>query len=155
MISPAVGWGVGKLGELNEARWIKKQLPLFANKMDKWNKAVAAAQRTGLPPYKTLAAAAFNEASRAASQLGINLTGIVGAAAQEENDKKLRPQDQKRNGGAVNPQNRARGGVIDNSSRTKPKFHPVIAGARLAPDGHYYLHDATRPGKFLRVVKHG
>jgi hypothetical protein len=28
-------------------------------------------------------------------------------------------------------------------------------GARLAPDGHHYLADPSRPGKYLRVVANG
>jgi hypothetical protein len=30
---------------------------------------------------------------------------------------------------------------------------PPIPGARLAPDGHHYIADPNRPGKFLRVEK--
>jgi hypothetical protein len=36
---------------------------------------------------------------------------------------------------------------------SKPQNHPVIHGARLAPDGHYYVNDPNRPGKFLRIVE--
>ncbi len=30
-------------------------------------------------------------------------------------------------------------------------FNPASIGARKAPDGHHYLADPTRPGKYLRV----
>lgn len=30
-------------------------------------------------------------------------------------------------------------------------FHPSMIGARQAPDGHHYLPDDSRPGKYLRV----
>ncbi len=42
---------------------------------------------------------------------------------------------------------RAQGGAVD-----KP-FHPHDIGARLAKDGHYYLADPKRPGKYLRVIR--
>jgi hypothetical protein len=31
------------------------------------------------------------------------------------------------------------------------RFNPASIGARKAPDGHHYLADPTRPGKYLRV----
>jgi hypothetical protein len=30
---------------------------------------------------------------------------------------------------------------------------PPLPGARKAPDGHWYLPDPMRPGKYLRLVK--
>ncbi len=33
-----------------------------------------------------------------------------------------------------------------------PIPHRIIRGAKQAPDGHYYISDPTRPGKFARVV---
>jgi hypothetical protein len=155
VISPVVGYGVGKLGEMSEARWARKQMPIFADKMQKWQKAVAAAQRTGLPPYKMIAAAAFNEASRVGTQLGIDLRGIVGAAAQEENNSQPGPQDQKRDGGNIKPEGRRHGGKVNDSPRSKPAYHPKVTGARLAPDGYYYLKDPNRPGKYLKVIERG
>jgi hypothetical protein len=32
---------------------------------------------------------------------------------------------------------------------------PPVPGARLAPDGHHYVADPNRPGKYLKVVSHG
>ena len=32
-----------------------------------------------------------------------------------------------------------------------PAFHPSMIGAQQAPDGHHYLKDPSRPGKYLRV----
>jgi hypothetical protein len=29
---------------------------------------------------------------------------------------------------------------------------PPFKGARLAPDGHWYVMDSSRPGKFLRII---
>jgi hypothetical protein len=31
-------------------------------------------------------------------------------------------------------------------------FNPASIGARRAPDGHHYLDDPTRPGKYLKVL---
>lgn len=42
---------------------------------------------------------------------------------------------------------RAKGGKI-----TKAPSKPPVTGARKAPDGHWYVRDRTRPGKYLRVV---
>jgi hypothetical protein len=32
---------------------------------------------------------------------------------------------------------------------------PSVPGARKAKDGHHYVSDPKRPGKFLMVVHHG
>jgi hypothetical protein len=32
---------------------------------------------------------------------------------------------------------------------------PPVPGARLAPDGHHYVADPNRPGKYLKVASHG
>lgn len=162
-VSEAVGAGleagisrVGqRIAERIEARGVAKHLPLAAEAMAKWQKAVSTAQRMNQPQYNKMALVAYSNAARAMSGLGIDLRGIVGAAAQDENNKKKRPQDQKRNGGGVNPQTRAHGGSVSDSSPTKPKNHPVITGARLAPDGEYYLADPSRPGKYLKVIERG
>ncbi len=42
-------------------------------------------------------------------------------------------------------------GVVD--AMPKDKFHPMKIGAQQAPDGHWYLPDAKRKGKYLRVVE--
>jgi hypothetical protein len=162
-VSEAVGAGLEagisragqRIAERVEARGVAKHLPLAAEAMAKWQKAAARAASLNQPHYNKLAIAAYSDAARAMSGLGVDLRGIVGAAAQDENNKKKRPQDQKRNGGGVNPQTRAHGGTVGDSASTRPKDHPVIHGARLAPDGFYYLPDASRPGKYLRVIERG
>lgn len=144
---------IGKMREASQVKQVAKLLPMAAEKMAAYQKAVTAAQRTGLPPYKALANAAGVELSHAMSQFGINWNGIVAAAAQDQKGKKEGPQNQKRSGGAVQPDTRAHGGKISDSRSRKPAEHPVIHGARLAPDGHYYVNDPGRPGKFMRVVE--
>lgn len=36
----------------------------------------------------------------------------------------------------------------------KPKIiKPLVAGVKKAPDGHWYMPDPARPGKYLRVIQ--
>jgi hypothetical protein len=41
------------------------------------------------------------------------------------------------------------------ASPPRPGVEPPVPGARLARDGHHYLADPRRPGKYLRVVPNG
>jgi hypothetical protein len=73
-----------------------------------------------------------------------------GIAASEENKKDVpRVENKKNNGAAVkNPNQFAHGGRVGDS-------HMRVFGAKLAPDGEYYVNDTNRPGKYLRVVHRG
>ena len=41
------------------------------------------------------------------------------------------------------------------ATETRKMAHPPVPGSRQASDGHHYLADSKRPGKFLRVLQHG
>ena len=156
----AAGVGLGlryaKKADVKMAKEISRLLPDIGQKAKDYQKALAAYQRSQQPYYKTkmiTSGAAFNNALR---PLGVSLGNIYGAAAaQDDKNKNTGPQNQKRNGGGVQPQTRAHGGTVGDSAPAKPSLHPVIHGARLAPDGRYYLPDASRPGKYLRVIERG
>ena len=82
--------------------------------------------------------------------LGPSATGMqvplipgINAAAQGEDNQ--RPPAQQKAGGRVEQQ-RAAGGKVEH------KFNPESIGARKAKNGHYYIPDAKRPGKYLLVL---
>ncbi len=69
-----------------------------------------------------------------------NLQSLNPASAQQDQPNVPGPLGQQQNGGKVEePGSFAHGGSVPH-------------GARLAPDGHHYLPDANRPGKYLRIV---
>jgi chaperonin GroES len=47
------------------------------------------------------------------------------------------------------------GGAASPGAGTRAGSQIGIPGARQAPDGHHYVDDPARPGKFMRVVPHG
>ena len=162
-VSEIIGYNAAKIPELiaqrrqqaADLRAISQQMPLMAEKIQQWQKAVAASQKTNLAPYHTAATLAAREAAKAVGQLGISWQGVYRAAAQDQEKEKRRPQDQSGNNNAIQTPARAHGGRLNDSRPLRPKLHPVITGARLARDGNYYLPDASRHGKYLMVRERG
>ena len=164
---PLVSEGLGAAGahvairtaQKMQARSIARQLPLVSESLARWQRAVAAANRANSPSSATNIATAANALDRALTQLSPSLSlkriaqdmsrANAGGNKQEEN--KTEPPVEKKNGGEVQkkPVFRAHGGRVNGDS------NPPVTGARLAPDGEWYVPDPYREKKYLRVVARG
>ena len=131
----------------------------MSESLARWQRAVAAANRANSPSSATNIATAANALDRALTQLSPSLSlkriaqdmsrANAGGNKQEEN--KTEPPVEKKNGGEVQnqPVFRAHGGRVNGDS------NPPVTGARLAPDGEWYVPDPYREKKYLRVVARG
>lgn len=154
--------GLDKMGQQREARRIATLMPMVGERMQRYQQAVDAAQRTRLPQYETRMALAGTQLTNALKPLGIDFNrlavqgpGVAGAQDQNQQQVPRVPSQQKNGGGVDGVQPRAHGGKVgrDLLKDAKPKEHPVVKGARLAPDGSYYLNDPNRPGRYLKVIE--
>ena len=110
----------GKVAQKIQARTIAKQMPLVAEQMKRWQRAVEAADRANTPPSQALATIATLNLSRALAPLGLNLRSLAqqgpGTAQGAPNqDSVPRPPPQQKDGGAVDQQqseSRAQGGIV-------------------------------------------
>jgi hypothetical protein len=115
---------------------VAKQLPIVGQQMKQWQKAYDKAQRVYTPTTATTLSLASENLNRSLQPLGIDVKnllshGTVPAAAE--------PEQNKRDGGRTNKPN--------HNAKNNPPMH----GARKAPDGHWYIEDKSRKGKYLRV----
>jgi hypothetical protein len=149
LLSEAVGAaaakGAAKLADRSAARVVAKQLPLVADQMQAWQKAVARANKANAPMSNAAVQAAKLNLTRALRPLGIDFNSAAAAQdqGQQNNLGTNQPSSTQTNQGG-----RAHGGKVSDSRRL-PK------GARLARDGRHYVPDSSRPGKYLLVIHHG
>jgi hypothetical protein len=146
---------IAHLADLRSAAALSNQLPSLATYAARWQQAVSRAARLNNGPSRTYAGITAANMARIASKFNINPSMLARAATGEDENKNAGPQDQKRDGGGVQPKARLHGGTVGDSASVKPRNHPVIHGAMLAPDNEYYLKDPNRPGKFLKVIERG
>ena len=96
---------------------VAKQLPLVSQQMKKWQKAVAAVNKTNSPPSRMAESVAALNLSHSLAPLGISLQNIAaqgpGTAQATPNQQNIpRPPSQQKNGGAIDQKNRASGGMV-------------------------------------------
>ena len=160
-LGEAVGAGaanvVGRGAQAIQARAVARQMPLVAEQMQAWQRAMLAARRANTPPSRAAATAATLNLSRTLAPLGINFQQIAaqtpGSAYGGPNQQDVPGPVQKENGGRIEGQQRATGGKVGGDSRHKgPLNRGIGVKARRAKDGRLYIPDAHRPGKFLMVV---
>jgi hypothetical protein len=93
---------------------VAKQLPLVADAIQKYNKALAAYSRTRSPLSSNVVRFAVTNLARSLEPLGIELKnlgtgfGAVNAPAEEDKPEVERPPGQKKHGGAVKKKTNAR-----------------------------------------------
>jgi len=123
----AEGLGAGAAGlaaksaQALQARAVARQMTLVAEQVQKWQKALQAAQRANTPPSRAAATAATLNLSRTLAPLGIDLrqlTGPTAAYSGQNQQNTPRPPNQQQNGGAVQQQ-RATGGKVGESHKAK------------------------------------
>jgi hypothetical protein len=186
---------------------VRKQMPIIADELQKWQRAQAAAQKVpNNEVYQRLALGAAASLQRALTPLGINLQDVMQqgpGAAQAEQQNNQQPKVQYKTGGAVRQQ-RAAGGAVARpqgdkvsqaavhyrfpgepnrvcmmcrmmiwpdrctavAGKIKPgglcdlferkkhqaQFSPEKIGAKRARNGHWYVPDRDRPGRYLIVL---
>ncbi len=138
----AIGAGTaaasGALANAKAARQIATQMPLVAERMARYQRALAAAQKANTPISNRAAGVALASLSKSLQPLGIDVYQLAPAKAD---------QDQRQRGGRLEHKpDQGEGGEAHKSNM------PPIKGARKAKDGHWYISDHTRRGKYLRVI---
>jgi hypothetical protein len=156
-VGAAVGYGaaegIGAATQGIKAAQLNKQLPLVADQMQRWQKAVVKATRANAPPNQFQAVMAAKGLQNALSKLRIDFRPIIAAAMgnKEDQQNQTLPPLQKKYGGAVGKQPRfAKGGHV--VAKHHPDFNPEHIGAKRAKNGHWYIKDPKRPGKWLIVL---
>jgi hypothetical protein len=71
---------------------------------------------------------------------------------QQQRDMTFVRQMQKYHRTVMAHQTRSGGQTSTSAQPLSEGFNPASIGARRARDGHHYLADPTRPGKYLRVI---
>lgn len=139
----AVAQGVGAIGRARAARQVASQMPLVAEQMRTWQRAVARANRLNSPPSQAALAVASSNLARSLGRIGVPFRY---SHAEGEKQDVPRPLEQHAYGGRVGKKpNLASGGKVVRL------FHPKQLGARRAKDGGWYLPDPDREGKYIRV----
>jgi hypothetical protein len=164
-VAAGIGYGAARLqqgiGDARRAKEIARLMPIAGQQMAEYQKALAAAQRTRLGPYQKRAALAASSLQTTLGSMGLDLRALQGpglaGAEQQQNQQDVpgKPPEKKHGGGVTQHDDATHHGSVGDSRQSKPETHPVITGARLAPDGEYYLRDPNRPGKYLKVVERG
>lgn len=163
LLGEAAGAGtakaVGKIGDVSQARQIAKQMPLVAQQIKKWQKAVATANKANSPPSKKALAVASANLTQSLQRVGISPQMWLSHAGEDENNAP-RPRDQKKDGGVVDgSQGFAHGGRVDPDN-----IHPSPSEAQKKAGNyskdHVHIHglDLTienAKGSFRRGVDKG
>ncbi len=152
--APVGGWIAKSIGNALTAKqaakldeMVRSNSPLARSLTDLAQKKLAAEASPSPSSYASMTVAVGNLAQwmsnhgfRVTSRdIFRSLQAPAPAGAQENQPNVPRPLGQQQNGGKVEePGSFAHGGSPH--------------GARLAPDGHHYLADPNRPGKYLRIV---
>jgi hypothetical protein len=126
-LGEAVGAGaanvVGKGAQAIQARAVARQMPLVAEQMQQWQRAMLAAQRANTPPSRAAATAATLNLSRTLAPLGLNFQQIAsqtpGSAYGGPNQQDVPGPVQKKDGGRIEGQQRATRGKVEGDSRHK------------------------------------
>jgi hypothetical protein len=125
LVSEGLGAGAanaaGRAAQAIQARAVAKQMPLVAEQVRRWQKAVAAANRANSPPTRALATTATLNLQRALHPLGVDLRSLAQqgpGTAQGQPDQKDVPgkKGERKDGGRVDDKDgalkRAQGGPV-------------------------------------------
>src|SRR5262249_3775346 len=130
--------GTGTIQNLRNARQIAAQMPLVAEQMARYQRAVNAWQRVNTPISSRAAGVALANLAKSLQPLGIDVYQLAPAKADK---------DQRQRGGRL--EHKPDQGEQREAHRANM---PPVKGARKAKDGHWYVPDRMRPGKYLRVI---
>lgn len=155
-VPPLLGEAVGvataaagkHLQEVNEARRVAAQMPVLSQQLQQWSKAVSKANQQPAPLYQRAARSAAVTLDGTLRKFGTSLQELQSPAVGHADENQVdRPPSQQKHGGAVGDQH----GFAHGGNVARHKDRAPVYGARRGHDGHWYVRDGHRPGKWLKV----